>query len=98
MKKIFKQDNLLLGVILGAVCPWILFAILYYLNILLGNLFLHVPFFLKTSTLQLIAIVVNVFIMRQYLVKLKYDKTGRGVLLLTFVYILAYFVKEFIVN
>jgi membrane-associated phospholipid phosphatase len=98
MKKFFKRDNFIFGIIIGAIFPLILFAILYYLNELCGNIFLHIPFILQTSTIQLIAIVVNVFMMRHYLVKLKYDKTGRGVLLLTFVYIIAYFVNEFLIK
>ncbi len=83
---------------MGAVAPWILFVILYYLNILLGNLILHVPYLLRSTTLQLIAIVVNVFMMRQYMVKYKFDKTGRGILLLTFIYILAYFVNDYLIK
>ena len=88
----------MLGIIIGAIAPWIFFAVLYYLNILLGNLILNVPYLLRSTTLQLIAIVVNVFMMRQYMVKYKFDKTGRGILLLTFIYILAYFVNDYLIK
>ena len=100
MKKILKQDNLILGIIIGAVAPWILFSILYFLNIFLSKLILHDSkiLLLQTATVQLIAIVVNVFMMRQYMVKLKFDKTGRGILLLTFVYILAYFINDYLIK
>jgi hypothetical protein len=98
MKKIFDRDSFLFGIIVGAIAPWILFGILYGLNILLGELFLKIPFLLCTSTLQLIAIVVNVMLLRQYMVKRKYDKTGRGILLLTFIYIIAYFVNDFLIK
>jgi hypothetical protein len=98
MKKLFKRDNLIFGLILGAVAPWILFGILYFLNIWISDLVHHNEPIIRTSTLQLIAIVVNVFMIRQYLSKLKYDKTGRGVLLFTFVYILAYFVNDYLIK
>jgi hypothetical protein len=97
MKKIFKQDNLLLGIILGAVTPWILYGIIYYIDMLVRKIF-HMYLLLSPSTMQLVSIVVNVFVMRYYLVKLKFDKTGKGVLLLTFIYILAYFAHEFLVK
>lgn len=97
MKKILKQDKFLLGIIIGAVTPWILFGILYYLNVFIGSFHYDVAF-LRVSTLQLIAIVVNVFFLRYYLATLKFDKTGRGVLLVTFVYILAYFVNDFLIK
>jgi lipid-A-disaccharide synthase-like uncharacterized protein len=40
----------------------------------------------KQSTLQLAGIFVNMFTFRYYMVNLRYDKTGRGILLATFVY------------
>ena len=97
MKKFFKRDNFIFGVIIGAISPWILYGIIFCLDLFLRQLF-HMYILLTTSTMQLVAIVVNVFMMRQYMVKLKYDKTGRGLLLLTFVYIIAYFVNEFLIK
>src|SRR5208337_4901419 len=98
MKEILKRDNFLFGFLLGAVTPWVFFGLLYSLNAWITNLVHHVQPIIQTSTLQLIAIVVNVFMIRQYLGKLKYDKTGRGVLLCTFAYILAYFVNEYLIK
>ena len=98
MKKIFNQDNIFLGIIIGAIVPWIILGILYFLNIQIGKLVIHIPYFLRTSTLQLVAIVVNVFIMRYYMVKLKFEKTGKGLLLMTFIYIIAFFVNEYIIK
>ena len=98
MKKIFKRDNLLFGLLFGAVVPCILFGLLYALNRWVSNLFHHEQTIIQTSTLQLIAIVVNVLMIRQYLSKWKYDKTGKGVLLVTFVYIIAFFAKEYLLK
>ncbi len=98
MKKIFKRDNFLFGLALGAAAPWLLFGILYSLNRWISDIVHHEQAIIQTPTLQLIAIVVNVFMIRQYLSKWKFDKTGRGVLLFTFVYILAYFANEYLLK
>jgi hypothetical protein len=100
MKKLLNRDNFILGVAIGAIAPWILFGILYLLNILLGQVIIKVPNppLVSTSTLELIAIVVNVMLMRRYMVRLKYDKTGRGLLIMTFVYIIAYFVNDYLIK
>jgi len=97
MKKYLKQDNFLLGIIIAAVLPCLLFAILYFLNIFIAKFHYGVAF-LQVPTLQLLSIVVNVFLLRYYLAKLKYDKAGRGILLVTFVYILAYFVNDILIK
>ena len=97
IKKILKQDSFILGLIIGIIAPWILFGILYYLSIFLGNLVLKVPYFISSSTMQLLAIVVNVFAIRYYMVRLKFEKTGKGFLVITFIYIIAFFAHEYLV-
>ena len=96
MKKIFNQDNFILGIAMGTIIPWVSFGIIYLINLFIRDVILNMPILITTSTLYLIAIVANVFVMRHYLVKLKYDKTGRGLLIMTFIYIIAYFAKEFV--
>ena len=98
MKKLFNQDNFILGIVMGVIAPWITLGILYLLNNLFRDIILKIPTLIQLSTLELIAIVVNVILMRQYMVKLKYDKTGRGLLFVTFVYIIAYAVNEFVIK
>ena len=97
MKNFFKRDNIILGIAMGAILPWIFYGIIVCIDMLVRSMF-RMYVMITPSTMQLLALVVNVFVMRQYLVKLKYDKTGRGVLLLTFVYIIAYFVKEYLIK
>ena len=97
MKKILKQDSFILGIVFGIIAPLVLFTILYYINLFIGTFYNNVRF-VQTPTLQLAAIIVNVLLMRQYLVKLKYDKTGRGFLLVTFVLILAYFINDYLIK
>jgi hypothetical protein len=98
MRKLFRQDKFILGIVIGVIAPWITLGILYSLNILFRDIILKVPNLIQLSTLELIAIVVNVIMMRQYMVKLKYDKTGRGLLFITFIYIIAYAVHEFVIK
>jgi len=46
---------------------------------------------LEPATMVLISIFVNLFTLRYYLVNLRYDKTGRGILMLTFGLAMVYF-------
>jgi lipid-A-disaccharide synthase-like uncharacterized protein len=83
----FKKDSWILGIALGIVTPLIIYGLLYagvkYWSTL--NNALHFEL-VKQSTLQLAGIFVNMFTFRYYMVNLRYDKTGRGILLATFVY------------
>ena len=92
-----KQDSFILGLILGIITPFIMFGIIWGIDYFL-RLILNMPILISISTMQLVAIVSNVFIMRLYMVKFKFDKTGRGILLLTFIYILAYFVNDYLIK
>ncbi len=85
-----RSDKLWLGVLIGTLIPAILFGILYSLSHYLapdGR-----DYIVKLPTLLLISIFSNLFSLRYYLVKLKYDRTGRGILLVTFIFAILYFV------
>lgn len=97
IKKIFKNDSFLLGLILGIAAPWALLGIIFGIDYLLRQL-LKMPILISSSTMQLFAIVANVLLIRYYMVNLKYDKTGRGLLILTFIYIIAFFANEYILK
>ena len=97
MKKLLKQNNMVFGIVLAIVFPLILFGVLYLTNNFIGKYHSNVNF-VQSTTLQLMAIIANVIFLRYYLVKLKFDKTGRGILLVTFLYILAYFVNDYLIN
>ena len=88
--KILKKDSIILGIIIGLVCPAILFAILYFLS----RIFAPVgkDYLVQLPNIELISIFPNLFILRYYLVKLKLDKTGRGILLITFIFAILYFI------
>jgi len=86
----FKKNSYILGILLGVGSPAVTFGILYLLH-LLAVLALGKEELLKLSSILLISLVINLVVLRYYFVKLKFDKTGRGVLLVTFVCFLLFF-------
>lgn len=90
MKNLIKRDSQGLGMIIGLILPIIAFGLIYALNLLIINIF-GLDMFMRMSTIKLLSIVVNVLPIRYYFLVLKYDLSGRGVLLVTFVYVVVYF-------
>lgn len=90
MFKFLKKDSMLLGFALGAIIPSVIFVILYFSNKYLSVVF-DKDHILEDNTVKLVSIVLNIFVFRYYLVKEKVEKTGRGVLLATFIYALVIF-------
>ena len=80
---------MLLGVAIGIVLPAMLFAILYALSRIFAPE--GKDYLVQLSTVLLVAIFPNLFTLRHYLAKLQLDKTGRGILLITFVFAILYF-------
>jgi len=85
-----KSDSLLLGIIVGIVFPGIIYGILHLLNVSFPNPATKYTF-LKESTIQILGIAVNALTLRFYLIKLKADKTGRGIMLVTFIMAILFF-------
>lgn len=81
-----KKDNWWIGLIMGSLIPGILYIILHYINIYIANKYNLGRLYLQDSTVMLIAIIFNVFILRYFLLKKKFDKAGRGVMLITFIF------------
>lgn len=90
MRRWLKRDDFVLGIILGLVLPVVLFLVIRGAEQLLETLWRAVS--LKFHYALLLSTIINLFSLRYYLVTLKYDKTGRGILAVTFVYIILYFV------
>jgi hypothetical protein len=88
MKEFFRRDNYLLGIGIAIVLPVITWLLIQGLTNLLagknGDLF-------QNSTDQLLSVFANLIPLRYYLLKLKADKTGRGILLVTFALAMIYF-------
>jgi hypothetical protein len=85
-----KKDNMWLGIALGTVLPVVLYLIILLIMKLVGT----TPagdYVLKQSSMVLLALFSNMITFRYYMINLKYDKTGRGILLVTFVCAAIYF-------
>jgi hypothetical protein len=87
--KILYQDSILLGTGLGILVPLISFGILYAISTIFAPE--GKDYLIKISTIVLVSVFVNLFTLRYYLLKLKFDRTGRGILLVTFILAIAYF-------
>lgn len=90
-----RRDSMPMGLFIGLICPAVCFGILYGIIALVQQ---------KTGALQmdrmiqkliLLSVIPNVLLLRYYLVKLKYDLTGRGILLVTFAIAMLFAVLEF---
>jgi hypothetical protein len=86
----FKKNSYKLGGIISLFLP-----ILVYLVLILTTWGVKTVFKIETSEyldkFRLISIAANLLPMRYYLVKLKFDLTGRSILLITFIYVIVYF-------
>lgn len=85
-----NKDSFSLGVVLGTLIPVLVFGILYLLNRLIERLVIEGAF-IEWNKLVLVSIAVNLIVLRHYFVKLKFDRTGRGILLITFALVLLFF-------
>ncbi len=90
-----KKDNWALGIIMGLLVPLIVYGIIFTIVRTYGVVDeLRGIYMMKQSTMQLIGIFSNLFTFRYYMVNLKYDKTGRGILLATFIYAGVFFYQN----
>jgi len=87
---ILKKDHYLFGLAIGILTPVALFGLIYVMNLFLIRIGVA-KFYLDLQTHLFISLFGNLLPIRYYFVNLKYDKTGRGVLLVTFVIVLLFF-------
>ncbi len=87
--KILHKDSMWLGIALGIILPLVSFGILYAISVLLAPP--SRDYLIKLSTITLVSVFTNLFTLRYYLLKLKFDRTGRGILLVTFILAIGYF-------
>ncbi|HRY98634.1 MAG TPA: hypothetical protein P5550_06200 [Bacteroidales bacterium] len=85
-----KNDAYWLGGMLGILLPAMAYGIIRGIDLILQRLSGQEQV-LEPATMVLISIFVNLFTLRYYLVNLRYDKTGRGILMLTFGLAMVYF-------
>ena len=79
---IFKKDSAILGLVLGVCIPFLFYILEQNLiPLIIGRSF-------SEPSIQLFALILNLPVFRYYLVHLKYEKTGKGILFATFFYAL----------
>lgn len=85
-----KKDNFLLGVAIGLLLPVTTYGIMSLLGLLVepGTIWAR-PF--ERNSMLIFSLIMNVFPLRLYFVKYKSEKTGRGILAITFVLMVAFF-------
>ncbi len=87
---ILKRDLWPVGLLIGAILPVIFFLILFSVDFILYHYFqIHITN--EFHLLFLLSLSANLFPIRHYLVKLKFEKTGMGILLITIAAIITYF-------
>jgi hypothetical protein len=90
LKNKLKQNSYNHGAVLAFTTPFLSLVVIYYLLLILAGVFNFRPF--QIEQFYLLSIIGNLFLMRYYLVELKYTKTGKGILAVTFMLIIAYFI------
>ncbi|MCF6169825.1 MAG: hypothetical protein L3J66_02465 [Bacteroidales bacterium] len=86
----FKKDIFVFGMATALVLPVVFYAFLMLVDLLVLQLFgTHLT--RENHLMYLLATLSNLWPVRYYLVKLKFEKTGLGVLVITAIQILAYF-------
>lgn len=97
-----RRDSYGVGIALGILVPALLFGLLYgiYALVLHANPQMLVNNLDLTKNLIpkfiLIALIPNLFILRYYLLKLKFDKTGRGILGASFGWAVVFLAAQFL--
>lgn len=86
-----KKDHFLFGSLIGIFLPVLILGFIYGINYFLISLNVA-KFYMDLQTAVLVSLGANMLPIRYYFVNLKYDKTGRGILLFTFAMILLFFV------
>ena len=87
---IFKKDNYIVGSIIGIAIPIISALIIFITLQLFGynDIEQYIKFFL-------LSVVINILLIRYYLVALKFEKTGKSLLFVTFILLIAFFIYFF---
>ena len=87
---ILKRDSWPMGMLIGVILPIVFFGFLFLLDFLIYQLFTtHLTE--QFNYIFLLSGTANLFPIRYYLVRLKFEKTGMGILLVTIIEVIVYF-------
>ncbi len=91
----FKKDSLLLGLSLSLITPLIVYVILSFLVGKMSAVLTNGIPLIREHNIILVSIFLNMIIFHRFIHKDKYDMAGRGVMVVTFVMTIIYFVWRF---
>ena len=88
--KLLDRDSLLLGIIAGMLLP--VPAILILGSILMGiQHFFHFALNFRQIDIILLSLATNLILARYYFLTRNYEKTGRGLIVITFICVIVFF-------
>ncbi len=89
-----NKDNYWTGLLIGIAATVVFYGILYGVNLLVVQT-LGRPMVEKSHYLMLLSVIPNLLLLRYYLVRKKFIKTGLSILTLTLLFVLLYFINYF---
>lgn len=95
MMKFLKKDSYITGGILAAIVPFIVYFVLEAIVEKLSAIFTDGFPLIREHNILLVSVFLNMIIFYSYIHKKDYDKSGRAVLLVTFIYTAIYLVWRF---
>ena len=93
--KLLKKNSFLLGGGLAAIVPVGIYYLLLEIVEFLSEKFTNGIPLIQYHNIILVSVFLNMIIFHSYIHKGPYDKTGRGVMIVTFIYTGIYFVWRF---
>ena len=86
-----KNDKISLGVLIGLVIP-LPVALFFAVVLRLVQINFHILARTRMTDMLLLGLAVNLIVMRYYFLKLKFENTGKGIMIVTLIIILAFFI------
>ena len=90
-----RRDSLWMGILIGILCPALIFGLIELIIFIIGKN-VERDAVIEIQKMLVLSVIPNLFILRHYLLKLKYDLTGRGILLATFLIAILFTILEFV--
>jgi hypothetical protein len=91
LKEWLNKDEYSLGILLGLLIPVPATLVFMLLLRLLQN-YMHAFTTVRDMDMLLLGLAVNLIVMRYYLVRLKFEKTGKSIMVLTIVLIISFLI------
>lgn len=93
--KLLRKNSIWVGIVLAALAPVVSYLLLTGINYTFEHWLHSGNTILREDTILLTSVFLNLFIFIPYLKFDKYEKTGRGVLLVTFTGVVILFLTQF---